>query len=105
MTIQNKIKSLFKKPQHPKQPYIYAVTAGKYLGELLVYIEGNADDYSFLALPEMKIRHIPREKFDIGIRDKIIDVVEKLPAFVHKTCIQQFNKNKSSTLALEDTED
>jgi len=105
MTIQSKIKSLFKRPQHPKQPFLYAVTAGRFLGELLVFIEDNKGKYSFLALPEMKIREIPKDKFDTGLKDKIIDIVEKLPAYVHKTCVQQYNKNKLNALALKDTED
>jgi hypothetical protein len=90
---------------HPKQPYIYAVTAGKYLGELLVYAETTAGEYVFLTLPDMKIRRIPTEKFDLGIKDRIVDVVQKLPAYVHKTCMQQYKKNKTSFVALEDDDD
>jgi len=93
-----KIKSLF---AHPRQPFIYAVTAGKYLGELLVYAEKKSDNYIFLSLPDMGIRRIPVEKFDLGIKDKIVDVVEKLPAYVHRTCMMQYNKNKGNTVALE----
>ena len=90
---------------HPKQPFIYAVTAGRYLGELLVFTEKTFDDYSFLTLPDMKIRRIPVEKFDFGMKNNIIDVVQKLPAYVHKTCMQQYIKNKSSFVALEDDDD
>jgi hypothetical protein len=99
-----KFKSLLGK-KHPKQPFIYAVTAGKFLGDLLVYAEREGDDYVFLALPDMNIRRIPVEKFDTGLKDKIVDVVEKLPAYVHKTCIQQYKKNKFNTLAFNDNID
>jgi hypothetical protein len=105
MKALNKIKSLFEKPSHPKQPYIYAVTRGDYLGELLVYAEKENDDYVFLVLPEMKIRRIPIAKFELGINNNIVDVVEKLPAYVHRTCMQQYNKNKFNVLALEDDKD
>jgi hypothetical protein len=101
MNLLNKIKF---KSSHPKQPFIYAVTAGKYLGELLVYVETEKTDYAFLTLPNMDIRHIPIEKFESGLKDKIVEVVEKLPSFVHKTCIQQYNKNKT-TLAFKHTVD
>lgn len=102
MNLLNKIKL---KNKHPKQPFIYAITAGKYLGELLVYAEQINTEYAFLSLPTMKIRHIPVEKFEIGLDNNIVEVVEKLPAYVHRTCVQQYNKNKNSTLVLEDTED
>jgi hypothetical protein len=81
---------------------LYAVTKGDYLGELLVYTEKQNNDYIFLALPEMKIRRIPVEKFEFGINNKIVDIVEKLPAYVHKTCMQQYNKNKHSLALLND---
>ena len=101
MKALSKIKSLFEKTLHPKHPYIYAVTRGDYLGELLVYAEKQSDEYVFLVLPEMKIRHIPIDKFELGIKDNIVDVVEKLPAYVHRTCMQQYNKSKFNVLALE----
>lgn len=98
-TVLTKIKSLF---EHPRVPFLYAVTKGDYLGELLVYTEKQNNDYIFLALPEMKIRRIPVEKFEFGINNKIVDIVEKLPAYVHKTCMQQYNKNKHSLALLND---
>ena len=105
MTVLNKFKHLLNKKNHPKRPFIYAVTAGKFLGELLVYAEQENDEYVFLVLPKMDIRRIPVEKFDMGIKNKIVEVVEKLPAYVHKTCMLQYNKNKTNVLALVDVED
>lgn len=102
MKTLNNFKSLF---SHPRKPYLYAVTKGKYLGELLVFIEIKNSNYAFLALPEMKIREIPTDKFDFGIKNKIVDVVEKLPSYVHRTCVKQYNKNKTSLLALKDDKD
>jgi hypothetical protein len=104
MKALNKIKNLLK-AKHPRQPFIYAVTAGKFLGELLVYAEQVKTDYIFLSLPEMHVRQIPVEKFDIGMQMGVVDIVEKLPAYVHKTCLKQYSKNKNSTLALKNTED
>lgn len=104
MKALNKIKSFLSK-KHPRQPFIYAITAGKFLGELLVYTEKDKLNYNFLTLPKMTVMSIPIEKFDSGIVTGIVDVVEKLPAYVHKTCIQQYNKNKTKVLALEDDKD
>lgn len=88
--IQTTINKLSK---HPKKRYIYAVTGGKLLGELLVYINSNKDTHSFLSLPIMKNRAIPIDKFDFGIKERIVDVVEKIPKNIYSVCIKQYNKN------------
>jgi hypothetical protein len=82
------------KTKHPKKKFVYAITGGAYLGELFVFIEQINQEYCFLSLPDMKIRNVPFEKFDFGLTEKIVDVVEKLPSDVYKTCIKQYNKNK-----------
>jgi hypothetical protein len=84
------IKKLF---NHPKRRFIYAVTAGRFLGELLVYIKKDNTDYVFLSLPLMKNRAIPMDKFDFGIREKIVEVVRKIPNPVFKVCTAQYAKN------------
>lgn len=85
---------IFKK-KHPAKRYLYAITGGTYLGELFVFIENNDSTFSFLSLPDMKIRDIPSEKFDFGIENKIIDIVEKLPKSVFEVCKKQYYKNKT----------
>lgn len=80
--------------KHPRKRYLYAITGGKYLGELFVFIEKVGDNFNFLSLPDMKIREVPYEKFEFGLTNKIIDVVEKLPSEVFKTCKKQYLKNR-----------
>ena len=70
----------------PKSGCIYAVNGGKYLGEFFVYIEENNTDYCFLSLPKMESRNVPKDKFDTGINDKIIEPVETLPKNIYKIC-------------------
>jgi len=83
----------FSKP-HPKKQFIYAVTGGVYLGELLVYMATSNNNHKFLSLPKMINRDIPVEKFTFGVDQKIVDTVEKLPVNIYKTCMQQFKKNE-----------
>jgi hypothetical protein len=90
-----KIDFLKFKKEHPKARYIYAVTKGAFLGELLVYMETKTNSHFFLSLPEMTIRDIPADKFELGIKDEIVDIVEKLPKDVYKTCKLQYEKNIS----------
>lgn len=88
----------FFKKEHPKKKYIYAVTGGKYLGELLVFIESDNINNYFLSLPEMHVREIPSDKFKFGLNENIVDIVEKLPSDIYKVCIAQYNKNKKIDL-------
>lgn len=81
---------------HPRKRYVYAVTGGTYLGEMLVYIDKVNNNYSFLSLPEMKVRDIPIEKFEFGIKESIVDIVEKIPKYAYNTCKAQYYKNKST---------
>ena len=92
-------KTLF---HHPKKKTVYAVTGGKYLGELLVYVEATKDNYYFLTLPDMNIREVPKEKFDFGLKENIIEVVKKVPSFVYKVCKAQYFKNKTRENLLTD---
>lgn len=85
--------SLFK---HPKKRLVYAVTKGTYLGELWVCVE-NTKSYKFLSLPEMHVRDIPKDKFDLGLKEGILDVVNKLPNYVYKVCYKQYLKNSASS--------
>jgi len=81
--------------EHPRERYIYAVTKGLYLGELLVYVGRYDTDYTFLSLPKMQNRIVPEDKFKFGIKEGIIEVVKKIPKNVYDICKLQHQKNIS----------
>jgi hypothetical protein len=81
--------------KHPRKGCVYAITAGKFLGELFVYMEKKESVFKFLSLPTMVSRDVPTDKFDLGLKGKIIDIVEKLPKDVYSTCIKQYRKNST----------
>lgn len=81
--------------KHPKNKFLYAITGGKYLGELFVFMEKTKENFIFLSLPDMKVREVPHEKFEFGLNNKIVDIVEKLPSDVFSTCKKQYLKNKT----------
>ena len=58
-------------------------------------MEQKNDEFIFLSLPDMKIRQVPCDKLEFGLQQKIIDIVEKLPAHVYETCLKQYNKNNT----------
>jgi len=75
----------------PSKYTAYAVTAGDYCGEVLVYIESKPNSYNFLSLPKLIKRSIPPEKFEIGINDNILDIVEELPDDIYDFLVSQYN--------------
>jgi len=78
---------------HPKPRYVYAVTGGKYLGELLVLAKKDGDDLCFLTLPDMQNRIIPKEKFNFALKENIVEVVQKIPKDVYTVCLKQHAKS------------
>lgn len=91
-----KMMEIFKK-NHPKRGYAYAVCAGDYVGEMLVFVEEQKGGYGFLSIPKNQNRIVPVDKFMIGIRDGIVDPVQKIDRKVFKLLDKQYNFNKSYT--------
>lgn len=85
----------FKK--HKFHRHIFAVTTGKYAGEMLVFIKQTNDQLHFLSLPSMENRIILEEKFDFGLDNHIVEFVELAPTHVIKTSVKQYSKNDTST--------
>jgi hypothetical protein len=89
---------MFGKPNnHPIRGYSYAVTTGTYVGEILVYVGGDQVNFKFISIPKNINREIPKEKFDFGMENKIVEVVEKLPSGVYSILEKQFVYNSKQT--------
>jgi len=73
---------------------MYACSAGTYAGQLLIFIRAKDDAYGFLSAPEMKNVWVPKEKFDFGIANDILEIVENVPKFVKKVSIAKFEENE-----------
>jgi hypothetical protein len=71
----------------------YAVQTGLYVGELLVYISESDNNYNFLSVPKMINRNIPCSIFNSGLKSKIVEFVEIIPAKIHRVCQLQYLKN------------
>jgi hypothetical protein len=85
--------NLFKSKTHPIIGYSYAVTTGTYVGEILVFIEETEEDLKFISIPKNINRTIPKEKFTLGLNQKIVEVVEQMPKSVFKLLKKQFEFN------------
>jgi hypothetical protein len=91
---------IFNFNKHPRKKIVYAITGGKYLGELLVFMEERDKNFFFLSLPEMHVREVPKEKFSFGLEEKIIEIVKKIPSYVYSVCKAQYLKNKTREIAV-----
>jgi hypothetical protein len=88
--------SPFKK-RHPMYRKSFAVTAGAFLGEIIIFVKEEFGMYCFLTVPDTKNRKIPIEKFKFGIDNKIVEYVENIPANVYSVVIEQYKKNESNS--------
>lgn len=80
----------------PSSGSIYVVTGGTYHGEFFVFMENIDNDYSFLSLPDMKVRIVPKNKFSSGVSNKVLQFQEILPINVLDVCKAQYEKEKQN---------
>lgn len=78
----------------PKKGYIYAVGTGTYVGEMFVFVEENEDSYNFISIPKNENRCVPKEKFEIGIKYKILEDIGIMDCDVFNLLEKQFVFNK-----------
>ena len=78
----------------PKPRSIYAVTSGQYVGEFLVYMGLSEDklEYFFLSLPKLIKRSVPVKSFKLGLKQRVLTLIESLPEDVYSVCKQQFEQ-------------
>jgi hypothetical protein len=83
----------------PKAKQIYAVGTGTFVGEMLIYCKQDGENYYFLSIPKNINRVIPKDKFDLGIENKIIEFVKELPNSVYKICYKQHEHNEKNGIS------
>ena len=59
-------------------------------------MENIDNDYSFLSLPDMKVRIVPKNKFSSGVSNKVLQFQEILPINVLDVCKAQYEKEKQN---------
>lgn len=79
--------------KEPRPRGIYAVNSGQYIGEFFVYMETiDSTTHAFLSLPKMLKRLVPIESFKVGLKEKIIVMIESLPKDIYSVCRQQYEQ-------------
>lgn len=70
--------SLLKKTKY-KKGSSYGVVGGDYYGEIFVLVKEDVDCLFFISIPNMKVRKVSLEKFEIGIKNKVLDYIQIVP--------------------------
>ena len=72
---------------------MYAVIEGDYAGQFLIYIESGTNDIRFLSSPLLENRTIPKETFDFGLENGILEYVERVPKSVRTVTRAKYDEN------------
>lgn len=79
--------------KHPIKGHAYAVVTGDYVGEMFIYVESVNNAYNFISIPKNINRTVPKDKFEFGITNNIVDPVTKLDKNVFKLLHKQYEYN------------
>jgi len=86
-------RNLFSKTKnHIEKGSTYGVLKGDYKGEIFVFFQQKDHTLHFVTLPKMELRKVDIGKFDIGIKEKILDFINILPYDVYKV-VESHGKN------------
>lgn len=75
---------------------LFAVQAGDYVGQMFIVVEVTDAAVGCLSVPDMENVEVPKEKFDFGRNNGIIEYVETVPKDVFKVSQAQYTKNENS---------
>lgn len=80
---------------NPIKGNVYGVGTGSFVGEMFVFIEETEDTYEFISIPKNENRTVPKEKFYLGINNKIIEYIKEIDKAVLTLLEKQFVFNKN----------
>lgn len=79
----------------PKFKTLYGVVTGTYCGELLLFVEEDATNFHFISVPKLINRSVPKDKFQLGLTENIIEPAKTIPAKLVKLLFAQYKYNKN----------
>jgi len=86
-------KKLFSKEKnHIEKGSSYGVLRGDYHGEIFVFFKQEDHTLFFVTLPKMELREVDIAKFEIGLKEKILDFINIIPQDVYKV-VEAHGKN------------
>lgn len=79
----------------PTKGSAYGVGTGLFVGEMFVFIEETNDTYEFISIPKNENRSVPKDKFNFGITNKIVEYVNEIDKDVLSLLEKQFVFNRN----------
>jgi hypothetical protein len=79
----------------PTKGSAYGVGTGLFVGEMFVFIEETDNSYEFISIPKNENRTVPKEKFNFGITNKIVEYVKEIDKDVLTLLEKQFVFNRN----------
>ena len=97
MKIMDIVTRLFKKETPNKlEGRIYAVTTGDYAGQILLLVKQVGDSFWFLSIPSNNNQEVPKDKFEFGMNNDIIEYIASYKGTEQKNFC--FNENIELTI-------
>lgn len=77
-----------------KRADIYAVLAGGLQGQFLIGVDKNRTDFIFMSIPQFEVVNVPKDEFEFGLIEGIIDYVETMKPKLFKDCKKKYKEIK-----------
>jgi hypothetical protein len=74
---------------------VYAVGTGSFVGEMFVFMRELQDTYEFISIPKNENRSVPKDKFEFGLKNNILEYVNEIDKDVLVLLEKQFVFNRN----------
>jgi len=74
---------------------VYAVGTGSFVGEMFVFMIELQDTYEFISIPKNENRSVPKDKFEFGLKNNILEYVNEIDKDVLVLLEKQFVFNRN----------
>jgi len=74
---------------------VYGVGTGSFVGEMFVFIQETDNNYEFISIPKNENRSVPKDKFEFGLKNKILEYVNEIDKDVLVLLEKQFVFNRN----------
>jgi hypothetical protein len=85
-----KLSNIIRNTKKPKPRYLYAIKNGDYAGHFCAYILTTPEKHIFLTIPHNQKIEVPKNDFESGLKEGIVDFVEVLPKAVYNVIKAQY---------------
>lgn len=89
------LSSIFRFTQVPKKRGLYAIRDGFLKGASILFLHKDDKNYKGITFPDMEIHNVPIKDVEMGLKNKIIDLIKVIEKDVYTICVAEYNKRLS----------